>query len=144
MKFETHTDMSVASTSDLATASSKGTIMAIQYLDGTWYGSGTIGPTPSPAQSEATDEAYSSASSSSSSSSSYSSGSSSAKTMNGYSYYHSNSYYRYSFVGAAALVTGAVAVLLRKTVFRRRPKIVIAGAVTDEPQPPSTLLPSSS
>jgi hypothetical protein len=143
MKFETHTDMSVASSSDLSTASGKGTIMAIQYLDGTWYGSGTIGPSSSPAQSDATDAASSSASSSSSSSSSssnqYSSGSSS--TMNGYSYYHSNSYYRYSFVGVAALVMGAAAVLLRKTVFRRRPKIVIAGAVTDEPQPPSTLLP---
>lgn len=62
-KFETHTDMEVASSSDLATASKQGTIMAILYTDGTWYGSGTIGSNG--------EESY--ASSSSSYSTSYSS-----------------------------------------------------------------------
>jgi hypothetical protein len=145
MKFETHTDLSVASASDLAAASTQGTIMAIKYLDGTWYGSGSIGPSPSPADassevsSTASSSSYSAAASSSSSSYS-SSSSSSSSTMGGYTYYHSNSYYKYSFVGAVALVMGAAALGLRRTVFRRRPKIVIAGAVTDEPQPPSALL----
>ena len=41
-KFETHTDMVVASAADLATASAQGTILLIKY-GGAWYGKGEVG-----------------------------------------------------------------------------------------------------
>ena len=41
-KFETHSDMAKASSSDLQAASDQGTILLIKY-NGKWYGNGTIG-----------------------------------------------------------------------------------------------------
>ena len=41
-KFETHTDMAVASAANLATASAQGTILLIKY-GGAWYGKGEVG-----------------------------------------------------------------------------------------------------
>lgn len=41
-KFETHSDMAVASSSDLQQAHDQGTILLINYK-GSWYGSGTVG-----------------------------------------------------------------------------------------------------
>jgi hypothetical protein len=104
--------MAVASSSDLSDASEQGTIMAIKYLDGNWYGSGSIGPTPpTSAPTEQTN-------------------------MYSQQGYYSSSYY--SFAGVAALVIGAMAVALRKNY--RRPKIIISDTVTNEPQRPVTLL----
>ena len=41
-KFETHSDMAVASSTDLKQADEQGTILLINYK-GTWYGNGTVG-----------------------------------------------------------------------------------------------------
>ena len=41
-KFETHSDMAKASSSDLKAASDQGTILLIKY-NGQWYGNGTVG-----------------------------------------------------------------------------------------------------
>ena len=46
-KFETHTDMAVASAADLAAASAQGTILLIEY-GSAWYGNGTVGDVRSP------------------------------------------------------------------------------------------------
>ncbi len=54
-KFETHTDMEEAYASDLATASSQGTILKIKY-DGTWYGSGLVGDVSSSSGSYGSDD----------------------------------------------------------------------------------------
>ena len=122
-KFETHTDMEVASASDLAAASAQGTILLIEY-DGAWYGNGTVGDVRPPSLSNATNGTTDSSSDQS-------------------EFYESESSYGNSvdtsYAAAYATVGGAVLVFLGVALgrFRKatRRRVVLAAG---EGTPPST------
>ena len=127
-KFETHTDMAVASAADLAAASAQGTILLIEY-GGAWYGNGTVGDVrpPQPASNVTNSSSYQSAAS--------------YGTTNSSGYQSAASYgdgvdTSYAAAGGAALVLLGVALGGFRKATRRR--VVLAAG---EGTPPSTASP---
>ena len=129
-KFETHTDIERASTSDLKAASDQGTILLI-YYNNNWYGNGTVGNVTG---STATKPSNTYTSSGYRGGSGYYKGWASdmeAKTAKYDHKYGSTGTVSYSLAGGAAFLLGGFALL---RAFRKR-RIALASEEGSTPSP---------
>lgn len=123
-KFETHTDMEEASSTDLSLADSQGTILLIEYED-VWYGSGLVGDVAEPEEEEEAEEEEAEAYGSSMGAfgGHYAGSAGGSDAGDGAGTRHSNGYGAvgsYSVAGAAALLAfGGALVVARRRGARR-------------------------